>query len=174
MSAINAARVAVILAALTATPAFAEWWASVGYGPASDGGGTSIAYSGKSLDNWGVSIGAVLNSEFNEDVLDYPVPHNDYKNLGTKRTGSTLGIDALYFFGDNPKLRTYAGVGLYFTTRKEVAQSNVTGWYYTQSDKSTSLLSAELGVQLINDSGLILGMGLHSVRGPTISIGTAF
>jgi hypothetical protein len=150
-----------------------DWWLAVGTAPSDTGDGNSVAF-GSREGNIGIEIGAVFNTKFSSDVLDYPVPHSNYTDLGTKRSGTAFGVDGLYFFGDSKSLRPYGGVGLYYSPRKDIAQSNVTGWYYKQSDQSSVLFSGELGVQLLTNGGLTLGAGYHTVRGVNITIGKAF
>ncbi len=151
------------------------FFVSAGKAPESEGGGTSLAIIGMGSNNFGFGVGFVFNSEFaGKDVLDYPVPHNNYTNLGTKRTGNSIGLDGYYFFGNSAKFRPYVGAGIYFNPRKEVAQSNATGWYYTQSIQSSTVLSGELGMQFVTDGGLLFGLGIHSVRGANISVGKSF
>jgi hypothetical protein len=151
-----------------------DWWLAVGSAPSDSGGGTSAAIGLKGEGNFGFEFGAVFNTQFSGDVLDYPVPHSNYTDLGTKRTGTAFGVDGLYFFGDGKSLRPYGGVGVYYSPRKDIAQSNATGWYYNQSDQSSVFLSGELGVQLVTSGGLTLGAGYHTVRGANITIGKAF
>ena len=167
--------IAVICAA-TASSSFADTWVSVGSAPSAEGGGTSLAFATKGANsNFGFGLGFVFNSEFgNKDLLDYPVPHSSYKNLGTKRTGNSVGLDGYYFFGDSTKIRPYVGLGIYNSPRKEIAQSTVTGWYYTQSTQSAVAVSGELGLQYVSDGGLTLGLGFNSIRGASLSIGSAF
>lgn len=166
--------ITTIVLTFGAISSFGQMWLSVGAAPSSDGGGTSIALSGKGTGAWGFGVGAVFNSNFSNDLLDYPVPHSSYTSLGTKRTGSTFGFDALYFFGDSKTILPYVSVGLYASKRAEVAQSNVTKWYYTQKDQSTILLSGELGLHMVTENGWLLGAGYHSIRGPNLSLSKAF
>lgn len=147
---------------------------SAGRAPDSQGGGTSLALA-RVQGHFGIGLGLVFNSEFsNKDLLDYPVPHNSYTNLGTKRTGTEIGLDGYYFFGENTKIRPYVGVGAYLSSRKEIAQSNVTGWYYTQSKDTSVKASGEVGLHYVSDSGLAVGFGYHTVRGTNISIASFF
>lgn len=95
---------------------------------------------------WGLEI--VFDGEISgDDVLDYPVPHNNYTNLGTQRTGNAIGLDALWFPAGDSAWRPYAGLGLYYDKRAEIAQSNVTGWYYKRKEKSALNIGGELGLR---------------------------
>lgn len=170
---INRALLAVALAASSAS-CFAQFWGAIGSAPSADGGGTSLSIAGKGKGPWGFGLGFIFNSNFSKDLLDYPVPHNNYTDLGTKRTGNTIGLDGYYFFGDDGTIKPYVGIGVYFAKRADVAQSNVTGWYYTQKDQSATLLSGELGIHATTSNGYLFGVGYHTLRGPNISIGKSF
>lgn len=147
---------------------------SAGRAPDAEGGGTSLAFA-MVKDHVGFGLGFVFNSEFaSKELLDYPVPHNSYTNLGTKRTGNAIGLDGYYFFGESTKIRPYVGIGIYVSPRKEIAQSNVTGWYYTQSNQTAVMPSGEVGLHYVSDTGLAIGVGYHTVRGTNISIATLF
>jgi hypothetical protein len=161
---------------LTVTNCYAaDGWISVGKATSSEGGGTSLALGTKMNSNFGIQFGVIFNSDFDsEDVLDYPVPHSNYRTLGTKRTGNALGLDLLYFIPAGDTLRPYVGIGIYSTERKEIAQSNVTGWYYNQEDKSKVQVAGELGLQAVIAGGFLFGAGYHSLRGANISLGKTF
>ena len=79
-----------------------------------------------------------------------------------------------FLLGDSKTVLPYVSVGLYASKRAEVAQSNVTKWYYTQKDQSTILLSGELGLHMVTENGWLLGAGYHSIRGPNLSLSKAF
>ncbi|MDP2829489.1 MAG: hypothetical protein Q8O37_12885 [Sulfuricellaceae bacterium] len=166
--------IAILTATLTITSlqVQADSWVSAGNAPASSGGGLSLAMSSKTSEKFGWGLGIVFNGEIaGNDVLDYPVPHNNYTNLGTKRTGNAIGLDALWFPAGESAWRPYAGLGLYYDKRAEIAQSNVTGWYYTQKGKSALNMGGELGLQYRTSSGAIWGMGCHTIRGGFLSVG---
>ena len=150
-------------------------WVSVGKATSSEGSGTSLAIGAKMNSSFGIQLGVIFNSEFgSKDVLNYPVPHTNYRTLGTKRTGNALGLDLLYFIPAGDTIRPYVGVGLYTTERKEIAQSNVTGWYYNQGDKTKVQVAGELGLQAVTAGGFLFGAGYHSLRGANISLGKTF
>lgn len=151
-------------------------WVSLGSAPSAGSGISSLAFSTKGANSrFGFGLGFVFNSEFsNKDLLDYPVPHSSFTNLGNKRTGNSVGLDGYYFFGNSAKVRPYVGLGIYTSPRKEIAQSTVTGWYYTQSTQASLAVSSELGLQFVSDRGLTVGFGYNSVRGANLSIGSAF
>lgn len=168
------------IALLAATLAMASWhvradgWISAGSAPASSGGGFSLAVASKSSENFGWGLGIVFNGEIaGNDVLEYPVPHNNYTNLGTKRTGNAIGLDALWFPAGASAWRPYAGLGFYYDKRAEIARSNVTGWLYKQQEKSALNMGGELGLQYLTSGGTLWGMGYHTIRGGFLSVGWA-
>jgi hypothetical protein len=88
--------------------------------------------------NYLLGIGAAVTfgrDQTPADLLDYPVPHSFYVNLGQKNKGEEWGFYAK--FGFEP----IHGSGLFlfglggFTMGQQImlAQSLATGWYYTQS-----------------------------------------
>lgn len=157
------------------TAASAETWVSIGKGPKSEGGGTSLAIGFKGASNWGFALGGVFNSEYSSsDVLNYPVPHNNYTVLDEKRVDNSLGFDALYFIDASETVKPYVGLGLYTNNKKTLARSNSTGWIYTQHDTSGVVVSGEVGLQAKTASGLVFGIGFHNIRGASLSIGKQF
>lgn len=167
--------ITVIAFVFTAYARAGDAWVSVGSASSSSGGGTSLSIAGKGAGRWGFGLGVVFNSEYSDsNVLDYPVPHSSYRSLGEKRVGNTLGMDGYYFLSESDTFRPYVGVGLYTNNKKTLAQSTVTNWIYTQKDSGGVLVSAEIGMQAKTSTGLIFGVGIHSVRGPNIAIGKSF
>lgn len=135
-------------------------------------GGTSGAV-GFYGPRFGFEIGMVGNSEFDEgEALDYPVPHSDFRSLGTKRVGNTWGIDTLFFLGGNT-WRPFIGAGVYFSETAEIAKSNVTGWLYTESSKSKTELAGSVGMHYASNS-IVIGVVYHTVRGPGATLGLRF
>lgn len=163
---------AVTMFLFAAPNAQADHWISAGKAPSSDGGGFSLSAMTQKSDTFAWGLGIVFNGELaGEDVLDYPVPHNDYKNLGIKRTGNAIGLDAVWFPSGASAWRPYLGLGLYYDKRAEVARSNVTGWYYTNEEKSKVRGGIEMGMQHRMAGGSLLGLGYHSIRGAYLSLG---
>jgi hypothetical protein len=131
----------------------------------------------------GLQLGFAGKSELDEELLDYPVPHNNYTSMGTLQTGTAMGADVLWFLPETDfdgtlpagsALRTYLGLGGYYMQRADVAKSNATGWYYTQDDRSSLLGAAELGLQFRTASGFIIGGEYHLIRGGSVSVGMRF
>lgn len=165
---------AVAACTLTFTASANEGWVSIGRANG-EGAGTSLSVAGFGASGFGMGLGVVFNSEFaDKSVLDYPVPHTNYSNLGVKRTANTLGLDGYYAFNAGGSVRPYVGLGIYSGERKTIAQSNVTGWYYNQGNKNSTQGAAEVGLMGATDSGWLFGIGYHSVRGGNLSIGKRF
>lgn len=157
---------------LVTLPAHAEAWMSAGKAPASEGGGFSLSAMTQGTANFAWGLGIVFNGEFaGNDVLDYPVPHDDFTSLGNRRTGNAIGLDAVWFPAGVSSWRPYAGVGLYYNKRVDVAQSNVTGWLYTNEEKSNVQASFEAGIQYRSVDGSLFGLGYHSIRGVYLTVG---
>lgn len=161
--------VAAILAT-TACSAQADFWVSAGSSPSNK---TSLSLGFKGSD-WGLEIGEIFDTEFKENLNDYPVPHSSYIDLGVQKTQPTIGIDVLRFVDLSTQVRMYGEVGIYSETRKHIAQSTVTYWNYTQDDQSRILGVAGLGFQYVSTGGMTAGIGIHSLRGLNISLGAAF
>ena len=157
--------------AMTSLQVQADSGVSAGSAPSSSGGGFSLAAANKTSEEFGWGLGIVFNDGISgDDVLDYPVPHNNLTNLGTKRTGKAIGLDALWFPAGDSTWRPYAGLGLYYDKRAAIAQSNVTGWYYTQKEKSALNMGGKLGLQYRKSGGTLWGIGYHTIRGGFLSL----
>ena len=109
-------------------------------------------YSADKKVNYLLAIGFPLTlgrDDTPSGLLDYPVPHSNYTNLGTKRKGEEVGLYAKLGF------EPIRGTGIFlfgtggFTSGGEInlARSNVTGWYYQQSSSTTTygLIGGGLG-----------------------------
>ncbi|MBK7053234.1 MAG: hypothetical protein IPH54_22700 [Rhodoferax sp.] len=150
--------ITTIVLTFGAISSFGQMWLSVGAAPSSDGGGTKLHFQAKALV-LGDSELALFSIPIFQTIYSITrSPTALIRALGSKRTGSTFGFDALYFFGDSKTVLPYVSVGLYASKRAEVAQSNVTKWYYTQKDQSTILLSGELGLHMVTENGWLLGL----------------
>lgn len=126
-------------------------------------------------EKFGVELGALLNGDYSsDDVLDYPVPHSSYVNLGKKRIDHEYGVDVLGFYNPNDKVSLYGGIGGYFGEERQVARSTVTGWLYTQSKKNTFDGALSVGLQYLPSEKFLLGVGYNSVRGANLQLGMRF
>ncbi|MFB3926495.1 MAG: hypothetical protein ACE14T_10620 [Syntrophales bacterium] len=88
---------------------------------------------------FGVGIPFTFNrDEVPAGTLEYPVPHPDYTSLGTRRKGEEAGayLKAGFEPVSNTGIFVFALGGV--TSGKEIslAQSNVTGWLYEQSEST--------------------------------------
>lgn len=129
-------------------------------------GDASIAL-GLHEQRWGFLLGVILNADYQEDdVLDYPVPHGNYTNLGEHRIGNQYAIDATYklLAGSRHSLTVTAGLGVY--EKAEIARSNATGWLYNQGEADSGWV-AEGGLYYAYQGGKNLGvvLGAHSQLG---------
>ena len=170
---IKAARLALSIAlSMYSLHTHADSWLSIGKTPASEGDAISLAIATKTSETFGWGLGILFNSDLaGDEVLDYPVPHNDYSDLGSQRDGNSIGLDAYWFpLGEQP-WRPYAGVGLYYDQRARIAQSNATGWYYTEEEESQVRGGFEIGLQYRAPGGALFGLGYHNLRGGFVSLG---
>lgn len=128
-------KLVLLVAALCYWPVARAGEMSITIGAKSD---TTISFTMEG-EKYGIFAGYRFDSEIEEDVLDYPVPHNDFRTLGDKRVDNSyaLGGTYRYMFNDAHALRFQVGLGV--EDVREVAQSNVTGWYYTQEENTTFL-----------------------------------
>lgn len=150
-----------------------DFWLSIG---ANDGGILSLSLGGRySYIGAEVGIIGIEDTNSSSNILDYPVPHNDYIDIGRQDTHSASGIDILGFFDLSKQVSLYLGPGLYWRTYKDVAMSNVTGWFYTQSEytETESVFSGGIRFYPVGISGM-LGIGYHSDRGINIQLGRRF
>jgi hypothetical protein len=83
-----------------------------------------------------LGFGFIFNTDdVPSDTLDYPIPHWDYTSLGKRQKGNEyclfgklgMGIKGIFIYGLG---------GVSFAEEIELAQSNVTGWYYEQSSST--------------------------------------
>jgi hypothetical protein len=161
---------AAVAIAMSAFAVQAEVLISAG----SNTSGKSSMSIGLKANEWGVSLGIIQDAEFQQSLLDYPVPHASYVDLGTQKTANTIGGDFQRFFELTSSTRMYGELGMYAETKKHIAQSTVTGWNYTQEDKSSILLAAGVGIQYVIGDVVSVGVGFHTLRGNTVSIGVSF
>ena len=121
-----------------------------------------------------LSIGFILNGDsVPSDTLEYPVPHNDYTSLGTKRKGNEMALLLKYGLEVIKDKNVFVFVlgGASFGEEIELAQSNVTGWYYEQSSSTTTYGMYGGGVSYKATNKLLLSVEYDNRRGATGSIG---
>jgi hypothetical protein len=161
---------AAVVIAISTFAAQAEVLVSAG----SNTSGKSSISIGFKGNEWGVSWGVIQDAEFQQTLLDYPVPHSSYVDLGTQKTANTMGADFQRYFELSSSTRMYGELGMYAETKKHIAQSTVTGWNYTQEDKSSILFAAGVGIQYVIGDVVSVGVGFHTLRGNTVSLGVSF
>ncbi len=135
----------------------------------------SFSVGGRGV-NWGIEIGGVFDGEYSSDeVLDYPVPHGYYTDLGEHKVGDTYGLDVLYYFFNKNEISIGGGVGMYMTEKAEIAQSNATGWLYKQSSKTQIKPAIMVNFDyFVPNKRLVLGLSLHSLRGIVFRLGIGY
>ncbi|OGH58171.1 MAG: hypothetical protein A3I06_00855 [Candidatus Lindowbacteria bacterium RIFCSPLOWO2_02_FULL_62_12] len=149
------------------TPKYNSWWGGIG-----SGGAWTLGVRGKNL---GIAMGGTGEAQMSEDqILDWAVPHDDYTSLGRKSTSSAWGIDLLGFVNPLKWCSIQMGLGVYSQDFRDVAQSNVTGWTYTQGKSSETQMAYSAGLQFLPFNKLTFGVDYHSVRGVTGVIGLKF
>ena len=149
-----------------------QGYLSIGGGGGGDADAANISFeigsAGKYL--FGLGFTYIISDDVPSDTLDYPVPHWDYTRLGTRQDGEfgfygTLGIGVykgIYLFGLG---------GVSFAKEIELAQSNVTGWYYTQSSDTLTHGMYGGGIRLGLGEKFCLQVELDNRRGVTGMIG---
>jgi len=144
-------------------------WLSLG-----NNGNFSLAIGGRGT-NWGLEIGGINDGDYSsEELLDYPVPHNDYTNLGTHKIDGTYGIDILYYPLNWSNISIGGSIGLYFYEEAEVAESNVTGWLYKQHSEVNIEPALGVHVDWFLPKRFMIGLTLHSIRGISVRLGYGY
>lgn len=147
-------------------------WLSAG----STGSNVSFAIGGR----WkyvGFEIGgASIPDDPPDGLLPYAVPHTSFRNIGSYELSNPYGADLLGFIHPTDKIALYGGIGWYTHTYKDLAQSTVTGWYYTQSEFTRDEVAFSGGIHYKFKShpvfgDLIIGAGYHEVRGMQATFG---
>ncbi len=141
-------------------------WYSLGVSSAALGSAPTQEIGWRSADSQiGFSVTSISNSEMEgvdtsrylscqfQSSYTYPYTYTPYlsssnygpyssdnscmKNLGEKRKGNTWGLDFKFFFNEKPEtFQPFLGLGMYFTDKVLVAQSNLTGKKYLKADSS--------------------------------------
>lgn len=114
------------------------------------------------------------NDHVPDDTLTYPVPHSSYTNLGTRNKDTEVALIAK--FGIEPVKESGVFVfglgGASFAEEIELAQSNVTGWYYEQSSKDKTFGIYGGGISFFpTSSNIMFQAEVDNRRGVTGSIG---
>jgi hypothetical protein len=115
----------------------------------------------------------IFTSDVPAGTLDYPVPHSDYTSLGRRQNDEwgfyvETGLEVIKDKG----IFLFGLGGLTFIEEIEVAQSNVTGWYYEQSASTKTNTMIGGGIAYFpKDKWFCLQLEYDNRRGVTGSIG---
>jgi opacity protein-like surface antigen len=126
--------------------------------------------------NFGVEVGAIFNQDTLPGILnDFSLPSNFlFNDLGIKKTSAQYGADVLGYIDINPTIAAYGGVGIYFQSKSQIAQSQATNELYKQTDETEVTPAVSVGVDYTVSDAVNLGVGYHSLRGITGRIGISF
>lgn len=126
--------------------------------------------------NFGIEVGAIFNQDKLPGTLnDFSLPSNFlFNDLGVKKTSAQYGADVLGYIDLNPTVAAYAGVGIYFQSKSQIAQSQATNELYKQTDETDVQPAVSVGVDYTVSDAVNLGVGYHSLRGITGRIGISF
>ena len=153
-----------------------------GYGGKTDSAnftveGVKIARSQGRDSLFGLGYTAIFNGgDVPSDTLDYPCPHWDYTDLGVERDLPEMGIIGKYgieIVKDTGLFATVVG-GITFADETEIAQSNVTGWYYEQDTGINTYGLFGGGVSYFMKEDLFMQAEYDNRRGITIGAGWRF
>ncbi|WP_139800646.1 hypothetical protein [Geothermobacter hydrogeniphilus] len=142
------ASVVSVVVALFALPtvSFAQSYFAIGGGSGGDAGAAnlSLEIGGVTTDRpnnrlLSFGLGFIFNADdVPSDTFEYPVPHSNYTDLGTRQKGNEYA-----FFGKygleiirDKGLFLFALGGFSVSENVDLAQSNATGWYYEQSSST--------------------------------------
>ena len=136
-------------------PASADVWL---LGGSSDGEGSILAAA--TGDRWGFGVGGVFNGDYSEsEILDYPIPHSSYFDLGEQQVGGLVSLDVLYELLPSDYGSIWVSGGFSTYEKRRLVRSRATGLIYSQSKSTTVVADAgayyELG--LTDRVGLIAG-----------------
>jgi opacity protein-like surface antigen len=126
------------------------------------------------------NIGFELAGIFNQDSLpgtvnDFSLPSNFlFNDLGIKKLSPQWGGDVLGFLDVDPRMSIYGSVGLYFQNLGRIAQSQATNDLFKQTDETNVTGAVGGGVRYKAGDNISVGLGYHSLRGVTASMGISF
>ncbi len=141
-------------------------------GGGKDGNGTLAIGFGS--ENVGIEFGLIDDDNLPVGTLDYECPHWDFTSLGDKTLESSVGIDLIGMINLSENIILYGGPGLYWDRTGEVVRSNETGWFYTQSDNTSTEIACSGGIRFTLTEGTRLGIGYHSLRGTNLTFQLSF
>jgi hypothetical protein len=161
-------------------------YALIGGGGGGDAkaGNAKIEFGGYSINkNTNILLGLGFTSTFNRDelpsdTLSYPCPHTNYRTLGTKNKKEEVGLYGKV--GIEPvktsSIFLFVTGGATWGKEVDLVRSNVTGWYYEQSEKTKTygLIGGGIGyfpdpknkrfvlqVEYNNRMGIVGGIGIN-------------
>lgn len=158
---------------------------SVGYGSGGEADSSSLTFEwgsvSRGLEHNGliaIGFGYIYNADnVPAGTLEYPVPHSNYTDLGTKQKGNEYTLFVKYGLEliESSGLFAFALAGITSYEEVDLAQSNVTGWYYEQSsrEKLNGMLGGGLSFFPMN-SPVMLSIEYDNRRGITGSVGLSF
>uniref|UniRef100_UPI00187D4BDC hypothetical protein n=1 Tax=Candidatus Magnetaquicoccus inordinatus TaxID=2496818 RepID=UPI00187D4BDC len=122
-----------------------------------------------------VGVGGIFNADdVPSNTLEYPVPHNNYTNIGTRQKGNEMVLFGRYGIelAEQSGFFINAIGGISTSTRVELARSNVTGWYYEQKsdDEINPLIGAGFSY-FPENSSLSLHLDYDIRRGVSAGLG---
>ena len=123
---------------------FAEGYFSMGGGTGTNGPNITFELGKISTDrehNYLVALGLgfIFNAgDVPSSTLEYPCPHSNYTDLGTRQRDNEMAIIGKYGLEivKNEGLFLVALAGFSMYDEIDLAQSNATGWYYEQSSST--------------------------------------
>ena len=137
-----------------------------------DGNGNfAVGFGG---DNLGIEIGFIDDATRPAGTFDYQCPHWNYTSMGIQTLESTAGIDLLGMLHLSEHFILYGGPGLYWHHSGEVVRSNDTGWYYTETDDTSTKIACSGGVRFLSTEGHGFAIGYHSLRGANLTFQFSF
>ena len=123
--------------------------------------------------NFGGDITVAFDSDTDDNLQDYPVPHSDYKIIEKDATHkNSVGFNIYYFISLKQHHSILLGTGYYIKRYCDIARSNVTNWKYIQNSKSHNDIPISIGYQYMKKKRLI-GFSYNTITGITFQIGFA-
>jgi len=164
------------------TLSYADGYSTIGGGGGgeSKAGNVSLELGGISLLDGerkqliAIGLGFIFGDDVPSDLLDYPVPHEDYTDLGKRQKGNEYGIFVKYGLEliENNNLFIFGLGGCSFAEEVDLARSNVTGWYYEQSSSTKTYGIFGVGfAYYFKENKKLLQIEYDNRRGITGSIG---
>jgi len=163
--------------------AFADSLTFVSLGGGAGGKSKSTNFSldigGVNLENgllYAFTVGVIRNGgDVPAGVLDYPVPHTFYNDLGVRQDGSEFAIlGKLGIEVADSGLFLIGILGGSISNEIHLAQSTVTGWFYTQSKASKYNGVYGAGAAYLFNKSVILEIDYDNRRGVTGMLGVKF